>query len=91
MKTPQAIDGMPRPFKLRKAAGLVRKAARVGLAVLTGDRAGVGQGVALVPVSRAAALEALKRMRTVGTRTVLLCELAGTLTIGATSLLPFLT
>lgn len=90
MKTPQQIDGTPRAVRLRAAAGLVRRAARVSLAVLTGDQAQVGRAVALVPISRAAALRALKGMRRTGTRAVLLSQLAGTLTIGATSLLPFL-
>src|SRR3954447_7139990 len=83
-------DGTPRPLRLRAAAGMVRRSGRVGLAVHTGDRGGVLARVCVVPVSRAAALGALRAMRAAGAERVLVSLLGDTLTLGATSLLPLL-
>jgi hypothetical protein len=86
-----APDGWPRPFRLRRAAGLVRRAAHVGMAVLTGDRGGrVLAQVCVIWVTREQALRALREMRACGARTVLVSQLADTLTLGATSPLPFI-
>jgi hypothetical protein len=82
-------DGMARRFGLRRAAGLVRRAEQVAVAVLTGDRSGgFLASVCLVTISKAQALRVLQGMRAVGTRSVLLADVAGTLAIGATSIIP---
>ncbi len=83
-------DATPRRFRLRRAAGLIRRASEVNLAVLTGDKAGVRASVGLVPVSRASALRTLRGLRRVGARSVLVSELAGVLVLGATSVLPLI-
>jgi hypothetical protein len=82
------LSDSPRLFSLRRAAGFVRHAIRVDVAILTGDRSGRFLGtVGLLQVSKAAALRLLKRLRGCGGKSILCFEVEHGLILGATSLL----